>query len=49
VRVGQATLSFQRGDSAVLEYQCDHSDVADAFAALSGSINLSKIGACPAP
>jgi hypothetical protein len=44
--VGHATLTMLACDSAQLDYQFDASAVAHAFAGLSGSMHLAKIGGC---
>jgi hypothetical protein len=46
--VGHATLGMQACDKARLDYQFDQSEVAHAFAGLSGTMNLVKIGGCTA-
>ena len=49
VQVGHATLSMQGCDKARIDYQFDLSEVAHAFAGLSGSTDLVKIGGCSTP
>jgi len=49
VEVGHATLTMQGCDQARLQYQFDESDVAHAFAGLSGTTNLVKIDGCTMP
>ena len=44
--VGQATLTMQACDNAQLDYRFDPTAVAHAFAGLSGSLHLVKIGGC---
>lgn len=44
--VGHATLTMQACDNAQLDYQFDTTAVAHAFAGLSGSMHLAKIGGC---
>lgn len=46
VRVGTATLTMQGCDAAQLDYAFDASEVAHAFAGLTGSMHLIKIGGC---
>ena len=45
-KVGTATLSLQGCDRGTLTYSFDDSDVAHAFAGLTGTIDLVKIGGC---
>ena len=45
-RVGQATLTMQGCDSALLDYQFDPTEVAHAFSGLSGTSHLIRIGGC---
>jgi hypothetical protein len=47
-QVGHATLTMQGCDSAQLDYQFDTTAVAHAFAGLTGSSHLVKIGGCSA-
>ncbi|HET7064371.1 MAG TPA: hypothetical protein VFI49_08840, partial [Rudaea sp.] len=47
--VGHATLTMQGCDAAQLDYQFDTTEVTHAFAGLSGTSHLKKIGGCPAP
>lgn len=49
VQVGHSALTIKSCDSAQLDYQFDDNDVAHAFAGLSGSVALTKIGGCAAP
>jgi hypothetical protein len=44
--VGHATLTMQACDKAQLDYQFDPGAVAHAFAGLSGSLHLVRIGGC---
>ena len=46
-RVGVATLQFTDCGTATLDYQFDQSEVAAAFAGLSGHLNLTGLGTCP--
>jgi hypothetical protein len=48
VQVGHAALTITSCNSAQLDYQFDDNDDAHAFAGLSGSIALTKIGGCAA-
>ena len=48
VQVGHAALTITSCDSAQLDYQFDDNDDAHAFAGLSGSVALTKIGGCAA-
>jgi hypothetical protein len=48
-QVGHATLTMLACDKAQLDYQFDTSEVAHAFAGLSGNSHLVKIGGCSAP
>lgn len=47
--VGHATLTMSGCDTAQLDYQFDTTEVAHAFAGLSGTSHLIKIGGCTAP
>jgi len=49
VQVGHADLTMQGCDHATLSYQFVNSEVAHAFAGLSGTLQLVKIGGCAAP
>ena len=46
--LGHGTVTFAGCDTAVLRYQFDDALIAGAFRARAGSINLSRLGACPA-
>jgi len=48
-QVGTATLTFSGCAQAQLDYQFDNSAVAHAYARLTGSLHLTKIGGCAAP
>ena len=48
-QVGHATLTMSGCDKAQLDYQFDTTEVAHAFAGLSGTSHLVKIGGCIAP
>ncbi len=48
-QVGTATLTFSACDHAQLDYQFASSLVAHAYAGLSGTLQLSKLGGCSPP
>lgn len=48
-QVGTAVLTFTACDRAQLDYQFANSSTAHAYAGLSGSLHLSKLGGCTAP
>jgi len=48
-QVGTATLTFSACDHAQLDYQFASSVVAHAYAGLSGTLQLSKLGGCSPP
>ena len=46
-RVGQATVTFAGCDRATVDYAFDDTAAAHAYRALSGTLQLTKIGGCP--
>ena len=48
-QVGTATLTFSGCDRVQLDYQFANSSVAHAYATLSGTLQLSKLGGCATP